>query len=1231
MTTSPARSTAGGVSPFPSPASILDDTILPALTLAQSGVTGIGIPGVEGAINGVLELAMMLSTMKANKEDLAKLEKSLHKLITIDTAGVGANLKQRLDTLSSELKMIDFERKSLAEKSRFQRFLRSKQYKEKIQGIKDSVASHILHFTFYGNISIEKCVEDMASKVQAVGSKMDTVRINEVLSKLKCVPARYNSVNTPDRCMDGTRVDILKDIVTRLSAVPNSAERVVMLSGLAGSGKSTIAKTVAAILAEKHGILAASFFFSRDYTERKEITHLPTTLAMHLADYDVAFRTGLIDLLETDQTGILDAEPHLQFQRMIVEILEKLPPSSKPWAICLDALDECGKDRGQTFLRWLSDSIARIPDYIRFFLTGRPDIPSYLELDTLVSVTHRIVLDNIDIRIVTSDIYRYVEQSLNGANWTTRHHWKIQNHHIQEVTNRASGLFVFAATAVRYVIGGLPQVPPQESLEYLLGGEILTDLHGLYLRIVDEAIPAPAPGDRRSQAVYDRAMKILSTILQLFEPLDSPSLAALLGLDAEVLHGILLPLSAVIHVSHTPGVAIKIIHLSFREFMTSHVCHTNQIYSVAFSPDGKYIVSGSYDGTVRIWDAESGVPLGKPLEGHHDGVTSVSYSPDGKHIVSGSYDCTVCVWDAETGAALHGLLEGHTDVVLSVVFSPDGKLIVSGSGDNTMHVWDAETGAARYKLFERHISQVQFTSSSVTKQHMEKWPATITILAGHTHQVYSVAFSPDGKHIVSGAYDRTIQIWDAESGVPLGEPLEGHTDGVTSVSYSPNGKHIVSGSYDHTVRIWDAKTGAALCGPLEGHTDIVLSVAFSPDGKLIISGSGDHTARVWDAETGATWGGPFEGHTKAVISVAFSPDGKHVISGSNDCTLQIWDADSGAPLGQPLTGHTNGVYSVAFSPDGKHIASGSYDHTVRIWHAESGVAVGEPLEGHTDEVTSVTFSPDGKHIVSGSYDHTVRMWDAATGAALSGPLEGHTDVVNSVAFSPDGKYIVSGSDDYTLRVWDAKTWGAQTRGAQHGPLKGHTTGMHSIAFSPDGRHIVSGSKDHTMQMWDAESGAPLGKPLEGHTGIVYSVAFSLDGQHIVSGSHDHTIRIWDAKTGAALGGPLKGHTEMVNSVAFSPDGRYIVSGSNDHTVRVWDVKTRAAQGVPLEEHTASVHSVAFSPDGKHIISGSSDRTIRVWDVMSVLNQSSVLPGTSAPSGRNLLNVNPIFMHPSAFV
>ncbi|KAJ7480818.1 hypothetical protein FB451DRAFT_1394878 [Mycena latifolia] len=398
---------------------MLNSAILPALRVAKAGATGIGLPGVEPAINGVLELATMLSTMKSNKEDLSKLQESLDTLVAIDASGASGDLKQRLTKLSSELKVIALQCKSLGDKGRSKRFFKSIEYKQSIQDIKNLVTSHIRDFTLYGNISIETIVQDVASNgtsiivlnpealiVHGIGGKFDSSKTRGILTSLKCVASRYNAANTPEKCMDGTRVEIINDIVARLINTPDSTQ-VVMLSGVAGSGKSTIAKSVATILAEEKGILAASFFFSRDYAERKELKHLSTTLAIHLADYDPIFRMHLIQLLETDRTGILEAEPSLQFQKLVVDILGKLPLSSNPWVICLDALDECGHDRGQIFLRWLSDSIGQIPAHIRFFLTGRPDVPSYLKFDTLRSLMHGIILSDVDTTQVQQDIRLY--------------------------------------------------------------------------------------------------------------------------------------------------------------------------------------------------------------------------------------------------------------------------------------------------------------------------------------------------------------------------------------------------------------------------------------------------------------------------------------------------------------------------------------------------------------------------------------------------------------------------------------------------------------------------------------------------------------------------------------------------------------------------------------------------------------------------------------------------------
>jgi hypothetical protein len=243
----------------------------------------------------------------------------------------------------------------------------------------------------------------------------------------------------------------------------------------------------------------------------------------------------------------------------------------------------------------------------------------------------------------------------------------------------------------------------------------------------------------------------------------------------------------------------------------------SSFYSASFSPDGKRIVSGSVDKTVRVWDAITGAQIGKPLYGHESLIYSASFSPDGKRIVSGSADKTVRVWDAITGAQIGKPLYGHKDAVKSVSFSPDGKRIASGSLDETVRVWDAST--------EMQISEP---------------------LHGHTGAVNSVSFSPDGKRIVSGSDDHTVRIWSTGTAKQSNLPVQEHEGAVNSVSFSPDGKRIVSGSADKTVRVWDAGTGILIENSLKGHSDDINSVSFSPDGKLIVSGSDDHTARIWD-------------------------------------------------------------------------------------------------------------------------------------------------------------------------------------------------------------------------------------------------------------------------------------------------------------------------------------------------------------------------------------------------
>ena len=270
------------------------------------------------------------------------------------------------------------------------------------------------------------------------------------------------------------------------------------------------------------------------------------------------------------------------------------------------------------------------------------------------------------------------------------------------------------------------------------------------------------------------------------------------------------------------------------------------------------------------------------------------------------------------------------------------------------------------KIEEGKIAEYNFTLQEKPKFTEYKLIKTLT---GHTHYVYSVSYSPDGRKIISTSEDKTIKIWDANTGSCL-QTLTGHTNGVSSVLYSPDGRKIVSASGDKTIKIWDVNTGTCL-QTLTGHTDWVLSASYSPDGRKIVSASKDKTIKIWDANTGSCLQ-TLTGHTDAVESVSYSPDGRKIVSTSWDKTIKIWDANRGKCL-QTLKGHTDYVNSASYSPDGRKIVSAADDNTIKIWDANTGSCL-QALTEHNNDVYSASFSPDGTKILSASRDGTIKIW-----------------------------------------------------------------------------------------------------------------------------------------------------------------------------------------------------------------------------------------------------------------
>ncbi|KAJ7751519.1 WD40-repeat-containing domain protein, partial [Mycena maculata] len=1059
-------------------------------------------------------------------------------------------------------------------------------------------------------------------KLDGIESKVDAIHRELKAGDGHPPHALEAPFNSKERecCLESTRATILTEIVQWIETGSSgqSQQMIFWLNGAAGTGKTTIAYTIAQEC-KNRGILGASFFCSRDDADCSNLRLIFTTIAYQLGLFKSVFGTEVSKVLKaTPDIGYTNAQT--QLEELIVKPLHMVRDSFTHCVIILDALDEC-KDTATTsiILSVLARHIEDLSPLI-FLVTSRPEnhikmaFTEYLQPNTQELILHQVKLD-----LVEQDIRHYLCLKLEE----TRRQYQIGQlwptaSSIDDLAKLSSGLFIFAATSVKY-IADRSYFNPRGQLESLVGPEAMSfeGLDGFYTQILALAFPTISP------IPLGLLKMVLGSIIHLQDPLSSIAVENLLGLPAGRVREILLHLHAVLIVPDNVNHVIRLLHPSFADFITNPDRCLISKYVVKFKEQHTLLarsclmaMEGLSRDICQIQDPTIPNNEVEDLSLHIGKYIPIHIQYACRHW---AYHLTNSMLSTSLLQLLQNFCEQHLlhwievcslmgelrNVILSVA---DVHRILAGksatrSTIELLHDCGRFTRAffpiiSTYALQTYH-SALLFTPEdtrirSIYREDIDlpakifhavgkTWDPCMQILFGHSDGVQSVVFSPDGMHIASGSWDNTVKLWDAASGSHL-QTFKGHSDGVNSVAFSPNGVLIASGCRDTTVRLWDVASGSHL-QTFKGHSDTVRSVAFSPDGAHIASGSCDNTVRLWDAASGSHLH-TFKGHSDSVHSVAFSPDGAHIASGSDDKTIQLWDAASGSHL-QTFKRHSDWVLSVAFSPDGAHIASGSYDKTIRLWDAASGSHLGT-FRGHSDDVNSVAFSPDGALIASGSNDNTTRLWDAASGTHLH-TFKGHSDSVHSVAFSPDGAHIASGSDDKTIQLWDAAS------GSHLQTFKGHSDWVLSVAFSPDGMHIASGSRGSTIQLWDAASGSHL-HTLNGHSEWVSSVTFSPDSAQIASGSHDQTIRLWDVASGSHLQ-TFKGHSDTVRSVAFSPDGALIASGSWDNTVRLWDV----ASGSHLQTfkgHSDWVRSVAFSPDGVHIASGSDDKTIRLWDAAS---------------------------------
>ena len=1066
--------------------------------------------------------------------------------------------------------------------------------------------------------------------------------IDKLNHEMTSYETRHSSYGSPTGCMPGTRVKIL-EALEAWALDDLSSSKVYWLVGMAGTGKSTILHTMCEILDGKN-MLGGSFFCSRGSENACNARLIVPTIAHSLASTSPCIKSEVIKAIENDPKL---AEPTYiklvdQFNKLIQHpIRASVGNAVKTYKILvIDAIDECTNLRlVSSLIQLILKSVSTIP--LKVFIASR-DEPLIRHAFTSLPTLHTtFYLHEVDKDVVKGDIRIFLEMSLAEIKVDVYHGhpldtWPPESE-ISSLLDRSGRLFIYAATAIRYIAQGDQLY--KFRLTAMANQDIkssTSDIDNLYNHILDQACRSK----EESEVIPMR--QLVSMVVFLRNPLSIQAISSLSERDA---HLYLSSLTSVIHIPTDEAAAVTIFHASFPDFLTDPTrCKRDPPFCVLVASEGHEMLALKCLEQMNCLLKYNICEVPKELTVSRRGTTN---SPDNSRKIPEALKYSCIHWASHLNEALlpgddlidafHTFLHEHLlhwieclselgelQTGISSLRSASTALSVSFHWHDEAEICTkCLTHFQRFKLANIRCHDLQLLADdgrqclqmnfACIKRHsfeiyesalvwipkkslirnvyatdirrvpqvkiglINMWGSMELHMQSYT-PVSSVAFSQDGTRVASGSYFG-LHIWSAMTGELEAEL---HMHWVTSVAFSQDGSRVVVGLRNNTVCIWNTMTGEIEV-ELKGHTDEVNSVAFSQDGSRVVSGSQDFTVRIWNTMKGEVET-ELKGHTKSVNSVVFAQDDVHVVSGSSDKTVRIWNTITGE-VKVELKGYTDEVNSVVFAQDGSRVVSGLNDGTIRIWNMTTG-EIDVDLKGHTGCVNSVAFSQDGSRVVSGSNDKTVRIWNMMTGE-VEAELKNHTHLVTSVAFAQDGSQVVSGSEDTTVRIWNLMTDEVDTE------LKSHTDWVESVAFSQDGSQVVSGSRDNTVQIWNATTGEVEAK-LKGHTSWVMSVAFSQDGSRVVSGSRDGTVRIWNTTTSEAEA-ELKGHTDWVMSVAFSQDGSSVVSGSHDNTARIWNITTGEVKA-ELKGHTNSVRSIAFTKDGSRVVSGSNDKTVRIWNM-----------------------------------
>lgn len=666
--------------------------------------------------------------------------------------------------------------------------------------------------------------------------------------------------------------------------------------------------------------------------------------------------------------------------------------------------------------------------------------------------------------------------------------------------------------------------------------------------------------------------------------------------------------------------------------------HEGPVTTLAFSPDGHWLATGSFDHAVRLWNMQNPSEESITLNWHEDPIELLAFSPDNRLLatVGGEY---AVLWDIQKlSKDPIAMMRLGGSPVRAIIFSQDGRWLVTASVDGKIGLWDPKNP---YNPIVLHAHEGNVTFSSLDISPDSRWLATVSFDSTGTVRLWDMqdpsadpialsaqddvtllAFSPDGHWLVGGGYS-SAQLWDMQNFSTEPIVLDGIPSIIMYLDFSSDGHWLATGSWlEAKVRLWDMQNPSPdpieLTWPegqvgFESVEGAITNLTFSPDSHWLVTGSGDNNARLWDLQNidrrSTMWSTSITlaGHEGNINAVAFSPDSKILATGSGDGSARLWDMRNLFIDPIRLFGHEGqrqSFSSHAFSPDGRWLATAIGDNLARLWDMQNISNAPIVLRGHDKAIAGLAFSYNGYWLATGSYDNTVRLWDMQNPYKEPIVITGYYGQRNVMLdFSPDGKWFANINDNNIVSLWDIKN-----PSAGYIFSKEFEGWVDNIAFSPDSRWLAISINDDTARLWDMKD--ILGEPiiLKGHENYIMAMSFSQDGHWLATAGRDQTVRLWDIQNVFAEPIVIQGYEGYLYPLAFSPDNHWLAMGSENNIIQLKNIQNLSASTIILRGHSNTIINLAFSPDSRWLVTTSLDKTTRLWDIQNPSSEPIFLYG-----------------------